>query len=62
VTDPGHLIDPGLQGFQGPALLARNNAVFTESDIRSLCSVGVSGKRDDILVAGKFGRGFNSVG
>ncbi|PGH11511.1 hypothetical protein AJ80_07077 [Polytolypa hystricis UAMH7299] len=59
--DKSMLIDPFLIGYQGPALLARNNRPFTLEDISSLCKVGDSGKLDDATVTGKFGRGFNSV-
>lgn len=50
-----------LSEYHGPALLARNNSVFTDKDFSSLSSVGDSGKRDDPASTGKFGQGFNSV-
>ena len=55
------LIHPDLRGYHGPALLARNNSVFTAEDFNSLSSVGDSAKRLDLATTGKFGQGFNSV-
>ena len=55
------LLHSELAKFQGPALLARNNSVFSEEDLESLSSVGDSGKRFDPATTGKFGQGFNSV-
>ena len=56
------LLHSELADYHGPALLARNNSVFTEKDLFSLSSVGDSGKRFDPATTGKFGQGFNSVG
>ena len=50
-----------LQQYHGPALLVRNNSVFTDNDFVSLSSVGDSLKRSDPTTTGKFGQGFNSV-
>ena len=58
----GPFLHDGLAQYAGPALLARNNSVFTEKDFGSLSSVGDSGKRNDPETIGKFGQGFNSVG
>lgn len=55
------LLDEGLKEYHGPALLARNNCVFTDDDFSSLSSVGDSRKRNDATTTGKFGLGFNSV-
>lgn len=55
------LLYEGLAEYHGPALLARNNSVFTDEDFRSLSSVGDSRKRNDATTTGKFGLGFNSV-
>lgn len=38
---------PGLASLQGPALLAHNDAVFTEKDWASIQRIGDSLKRDD---------------
>ncbi|KAL8802700.1 MAG: hypothetical protein Q9182_003658 [Xanthomendoza sp. 2 TL-2023] len=54
------LIHPGLQAYHGPALLVKNNQVFTDSDFASLASIGDSRKRDDPTSTGKYGQGFNS--
>lgn len=50
-----------LAGFQGPALLAYNDAVFTQDDFTSISRVGDSVKRTQIGKTGRFGIGFNSV-
>ena len=50
-----------LSNFRGPALLAYNNAVFTESDWEGIQSLQQSGKVEDPFKVGKFGIGFNSV-
>ncbi|TVY90160.1 Sacsin [Lachnellula willkommii] len=50
-----------LGQYQGPALLAYNNAQFTDRDFTSLAHIGDSGKINDGRTTGKFGRGFNSV-
>ena len=59
--DSEPLIHPDLREYHGPALLARNNSVFTAEDFESLSSVGDSAKRLDLETTGKFGQGFNSV-
>ena len=56
------LLHDALSEYQGPALLARNNSVFTDEDLASLSAVGDSRKRHDAESTGKFGQGFNSVG
>ena len=59
VAEP--LLHEALAEYQGPALLARNNSVFTDEDLASLSAVGDSRKRHDAESTGKFGQGFNSV-
>jgi hypothetical protein len=54
------LVD-GLSEYQGPALLAYNDAVFSEKDFQSLTSIGDSRKIQDKAATGKFGLGFSSV-
>ncbi|KAL8717029.1 MAG: hypothetical protein Q9225_005692 [Loekoesia sp. 1 TL-2023] len=54
------LINEGLEAYHGPALLVRNNSVFTDDDFTSLASIGDSRKRDDPVSTGKYGQGFNS--
>ena len=55
------LLHENLEEYHGPALLARNNGIFTDEDFSSLSSVGDSRKRNDATTTGKFGLGFNSV-
>ena len=57
-----NLLHPGLAEYQGPALLAYNNAKFLPKDFESLSSIGASRKEQDAFATGKFGRGFSSVG
>jgi len=52
---------PSLEKFQGPALLAYNNAVFTDEDWNNIRKLKRSDKRSDPFKVGKFGIGFNSV-
>ena len=57
------LADPGLAAFQGPALLAYNDSIFTENDFRSIQRIGDSLKKasEDQTKIGRFGIGFNAV-
>ena len=57
----GSLAAPGLAQFQGPALLAFNDAVFSEADFQSISNIGNSMKRDQKGKTGRFGVGFNSI-
>ncbi|KAL1276938.1 hypothetical protein QQF64_023611, partial [Cirrhinus molitorella] len=50
-----------LGKYQGPALYAFNDAVFTEKDWVGIQRVGRSIKLDDPTKVGRFGIGFNSV-
>ncbi|XP_063069594.1 sacsin [Engraulis encrasicolus] len=50
-----------LGKYQGPALYAFNNAVFTEEDWHGIQATGRSVKRNDPNRVGRFGIGFNSV-
>ncbi|KAL8483693.1 hypothetical protein ACS0TY_026393 [Phlomoides rotata] len=60
-----HGVDSLLSGtlaqWQGPALLAYNDAVFTEEDFVSISRIGGSAKHDKAWKTGRFGVGFNSV-
>ncbi|XP_053937570.1 sacsin-like [Cuculus canorus] len=51
----------GLEGTQGPALLAYNDAVMSPRDWTGLMRPGVSHKRKDPSTVGRFGLGFTSV-
>ncbi|CAF0906303.1 unnamed protein product, partial [Didymodactylos carnosus] len=55
------LLDPSLVQFQGRALWAYNNALFTENDFQNLIRLGAATKENDLSKIGKFGLGFNSV-
>ncbi|KAL8224267.1 hypothetical protein R6Q57_019742 [Mikania cordata] len=59
--DTSSLLSPKLAQWQGPALLAYNNAVFTEDDFASISRIGGSGKQSQAWKTGRFGVGFNSV-
>ena len=59
--DPGGLWKPSLAPFQGPALLAWNNSVFTDDDWRNIGKMHQSMKEEDVLKVGRFGLGFQSV-
>ncbi|XP_068184908.1 sacsin [Antennarius striatus] len=50
-----------LGEYQGPALYAYNNAVFTDDDWEGIQKAGRSVKRHDPNKVGRFGIGFNSV-
>ena len=54
---------PGLAPLQGPALMAFNDAVFTEADWASIQRIGDSLKRENSggTKTGRYGLGFNSV-
>ncbi|KAL8648970.1 MAG: hypothetical protein Q9226_005770, partial [Calogaya cf. arnoldii] len=58
--DDSPLIDSALRAYHGPALLVKNNQIFTDADFASLASIGDSRKRDDPASTGKYGQGFNS--
>ena len=55
------LLIPSLGAYQGPALLIYNDAVFTEDDFRSLCSLNTSSKLNDPNKLGRYGAGFCSA-
>lgn len=49
------LLSNKLSQWQGPALLAYNNAVFTEDDFVSISRIGGSGKLGQSWKTGRFG-------
>ncbi|XP_057525626.1 uncharacterized protein LOC130805043 isoform X1 [Amaranthus tricolor] len=55
------LLSNTLAQWQGPALLAYNNSVFTEEDFVSISRIGGSKKHGQAWKTGRFGVGFNSV-
>ena len=56
-----NLLHHSLAKFQGPSLLAYNDAVFTKEDWINIQKLKRSDKRSDPFKVGKFGIGFNSV-
>ncbi len=55
------LVHRDLTRFQGPALLAYNDAKFEDGDWEGIQNLQRSGKREDPMKVGKLGIGFNSV-
>ena len=55
------LVHPALAPFQGPALLAYNDAQFKDEDWEGIQNLQRSVKAEDPFKVGKFGIGFNSV-
>ncbi|XP_043716705.1 sacsin isoform X2 [Telopea speciosissima] len=55
------LLSDKLAEWQGPALLAFNDAEFTEDDFISISRIGGSKKQGQAWKTGRFGVGFNSV-
>ncbi|KAM0910828.1 hypothetical protein ACQ4PT_013891 [Festuca glaucescens] len=55
------LLAPALAQWQGPALLAHNDAAFTDGDFASISRIGDSSKVSQAWKTGRFGVGFNSV-
>ncbi|KAK6241558.1 hypothetical protein SCA6_006947 [Theobroma cacao] len=55
------LLSDSLAQWQGPSLLAYNDAVFTEEDFVSISRIGGSSKHGQAWKTGRFGVGFNSV-
>lgn len=51
----GSLLSPKLGEWQGPALLAYNDAVFTEDDFVSISRIGGSQKQGHAWKTGRFG-------
>ena len=62
-SHPTARLHPGMAAFQGPSLLAYNDAVFTPRDFASIQRIGDSLKREESkgTKTGRFGIGFNSV-
>ena len=55
------VVERDLAKHQGPALLAYNDAQFTEKDWEGIQNLQRSCKEEDPFKVGKFGIGFNSV-
>ena len=56
-----NLLDINMREFQGPALWAYSNAVFTDSDIANIIQLGGATKEENPVSIGKFDPGFNAV-
>ena len=54
----GSLLADELACWQGPALIAYNNAVFSEQDFEHICELAGETKMKDPLKTGRFGVGF----
>ena len=55
------LLSPGMVECQGPALLAYNNATFTNDDLKNISRLAGATKKEDLEKIGRFGLGFSSV-
>ena len=55
------LLGPRLAEWQGPALIAWNDAVFSPADFHNIARIGQDSKIDRPAAAGRFGLGFNAV-
>ena len=55
------LLEPEMKPWQGPALIAYNNAVFTANDFKNICELAGGSKKSDPTKIGRFGIGFCSV-
>ena len=61
VHPSGSLVNERLSSYQGPALIAANDAVFTDKDWDGIQRLQDSVKAEDPFNVGKYGIGFNSV-
>ena len=57
----GTLLEAEMKHWQGPALLAYNNAVFTNDDFDNICELAGASKKSDPTKIGRFGIGFCSI-
>ena len=57
----GTLLAPEMKHWQGPALLAYNNAIFTQDDFDNICELAGASKKSDPTKIGRFGIGFCSI-
>jgi sacsin len=55
------LMGPGMAAWQGPALLAFNDAVFSPQDLHNISRIGQDSKVERASTIGRFGLGFNAV-
>ena len=54
------LLETGMRHWQGPALIAYNNTVFSDTDFINICELAAESKMSDPLKTGRFGVGFCS--
>ena len=57
-THTGNLFSEEMKPWQGPALYAYNDSVFTDSDFDNICELAGAAKKDDPTKIGRFGVGF----
>ena len=50
-----------MAAWQGPALLAYNDAVFSPADFKNISRIGQDSKLERPAATGRFGLGFNAV-
>ena len=55
------ILGPGMAPWQGPALVAFNDAMFTQQDLHNISRIGQDSKLDKPSSIGRFGLGFNCV-
>ena len=55
------LLSPKMRTWQGPALVAWNDATFSPSDFSNIARIGQDSKVGNPAAAGRFGLGFNAV-
>eukprot|EP01038_Epipyxis_sp_PR26KG_P006758 gene6758-9260_t len=55
------LLDGKMAPLQGPSIIVRNDAKFSERDFRSLARIGQGSKLEKLSTTGRFGLGFNST-
>ncbi|CAJ1442732.1 unnamed protein product, partial [Effrenium voratum] len=58
---PTGLLDQRLAAWQGPAVLAYNDASFSDADFEGIRRVGASVKKEDHSKIGRYGLGFNAT-
>jgi hypothetical protein len=52
------LFTPEMRHWQGPALYAYNNSVFSDNDFENICELEGATKKEDATKIGRFGLGF----
>ena len=53
-----YLFEDEMKHWQGPALVAYNNATFSDQDFDNICELAAEAKMSDPLKTGRFGVGF----